>query len=286
MATAKGQVSLHGRFRPGSVVRLVRVRDERVLRAEGGEEVDRKKVDDAGRVQFTSGVTVGARYFVVGKIDGRHVEVRARGNESGAPNTVLTDAGVVPDRVRLSDGSWADEAPEREDPPGREVGPSPAQRQVPEGVVQRSQTPRGSAHPVEVGERAPYPGQEDVPKGTVQMSQTETGRATPIVDAPARQEDVGDGVLQRSSTATGEAAVIPPGDALQAQLVRESAAAKAARGEPGQAARSPLEQPAAKGKAAEKRARPRQATSGGSTAAAKKSNTRRPAAGKSNRKKG
>lgn len=238
MAT-RAQVTLRGRFSPGSQVRLVRVDDERALRAEGGEDVGSKKVDADGVVKFTSGVEVGARYFIVGQVDGSPLEVRARGRAAGDEAEVLEQAPVAPDRTRLADGSWADEAPAQEKTPSREVGPGPSQQQAGD-VVQRSATPRGSAHPVDTDEQVPYRRQEDVPKGTVQMSDTPTGRATEIVQGPQSQEDVPAGTWQRSDTPVGVATPIPAGDAIEVQRVKESSAAKESRGEPVRAAAEPL----------------------------------------------
>lgn len=238
---SRAQVVLRGRFKPGSQVRLVKVRDERALRAEGGQEVGTATVDDGGAVKFTSGVEVGARYFVVGQIDGRPEEVRARGRRSSDAAEVLEQAPVGPDRLRLSDGSFLDEVPERRPVPSIDVGPGPGQDQVPEGTVQRSDTPRGSAHPVDVELQEPVRRQEDVPDDVVQMSDTPTGAATEIVSAPSRQEDVPKGLLQRSDTPAGVATPFPKGDAIAAQQQQESPLAKESRGEPTKAAAVPLD---------------------------------------------
>lgn len=258
---ASARVALNGRFRPGTQVRLVKVRDERALRSEGGETVGTAKVDSDGLVKFTSGVEVGARYFIVGQVDGQPLEVRARGRAADDPAEVLEQAPVSTDRVRLSDGSWLDETPERVKAPSMEVGPAPSQQQVPAGTVQRSDTPRGTAHPLDPAEPAPYPRQEDVPDGTVQMSDTETGRAAPIIESVQRQEDVPSGVVQRSDTPTGVATPIPVGNAVAAQQDRESSLAKAARGEPVRAAAEPLKVPTG-GKARRSSAAPVNVTPG------------------------
>lgn len=109
MATTKGQVTLRGRFRAGSLVRLVRVAGEHVLRPEGGDEIAEATVDAAGCVQFTKGVEAGARYFVVGQLDGTPLEVRCRGNVPEEENSVLAQAPVQPERQKLSGGKFADE---------------------------------------------------------------------------------------------------------------------------------------------------------------------------------
>jgi hypothetical protein len=195
---ASAQVVLRGRFKPGSFVRLVRVAHEGVLRSEGGEEVATATVDEDGEVKFGRGVDEGARYLVSGLIDGFPVEVRARGRAKDDPDITLEQPPVKADRVRLSDGSWADEPPERERTPSAFIAPGPAQHQVPKGTVQRSDTARGSAHPNDPREVLPYPDQRSVKRGTVQMSDTESGLATPVVDTPERQDQVPAGVWQRS----------------------------------------------------------------------------------------
>lgn len=285
MATQKAQVTLRGRFRAGTRVRLVEVKDESVLRAEGGKLLDVKRVDEDGQVRFTKDVKKGGRYFVVGNVDGQPLEVRARGNTAEEESAVLGQAPVQPDRVRLADGSFADETPERQKTPSREVQPAPRQDQVADGVVQRSDTPRGSAHPVDPEETLPYPRQEDVPDGVVQMSDTETGQATPIQSAVSmRQEDVPDNVVQRSSTATGVATPIPKGDAVRAQQEKESADAKAMRGEPVRAAAEPLDVAGAKSAGPEKVAQPRKRTTQRKTQ--RKATSRKSGSGKSTGSRG
>jgi hypothetical protein len=237
---AKGKVRLAGRFPKGTPVNLVRVSDESVLRSEGGEIVTSKEVGDDGVVEFPA--EVGARYFVVGYVNGTPLEVRARGNESDAPAITLTQPPIGPDRVRLSDGSWADEEPQRiaKDDLPLEAAPELSQQMVPRGTRQRSDTVRGTAHPVDTDEPAPYEAQENVDDNVKQMSDTETGAAARIAVGPQRQEDVPAGVWQRSDTPTGVATPIPGGGAVKAQEMKESSLAKEMRGEPGRAAAEPL----------------------------------------------
>jgi hypothetical protein len=179
-----GSVRLAGRFKPGTDVRLVKVRDERVLRAEGGEEVGSKKVDSDGTVEWTSGVEAGARYFACGYVDGTYLEVRLRGREKDEADAVNEQPPIGPDRVKLSDGSWLDEPPEQhQKAPKFDV--AVGQHQVPKDAVQRSDTPRGVAAPVDPDEQAPYGRQEDVGEKVPQMSSTETGRAAEIVKTKA-----------------------------------------------------------------------------------------------------
>jgi hypothetical protein len=249
---SKGQVTLHGRFAPGTVVRLVKVKDESVLRAEGGQEVATGTVDDDGVVKFTSGVEAGGRYLICGHDRGDYREVRVRGNTADEESAVLTQAPVGNVETRLSGGAKVDrfgrvEAPDREKTPGPEVAPGPGQHQVAEGTVQRSDTPLGIATPVDTDEVLPHPKQEDV-NGPVQRSDTETGQATPIPPAhPERQEDVTKGeLLQRSDTELGVTTPIPAADAVEAKLEQDSSEAKAERGEPVKVAARTTDKPAGK----------------------------------------
>lgn len=104
-AAEKGQVTLRGRFRPGTRVRLVKVSGPAALRAEGGELIEQKRVDADGTVQFTDGVEDGGRYFVVGYVDGFPVEVRIRGNTAGYEDSVSVQAPIQQDLVRHRDGT-------------------------------------------------------------------------------------------------------------------------------------------------------------------------------------
>lgn len=240
-----GQITLRGRFSPGSEVRLVRVDGEHTLRAEGGETVDTKTVDKDGVVSFSKGVEVNARYFIVGQLRGEHLEVRARGRDKDDPSEVLENAPMPPERVKLSDGSYVDEAPEQHEKPDYAEGaPHLAQRHVPKNTPQRSDTPRGSAHPLDPEERAPYPSQEDeeFTKGKVpQMSDTPHGMATPLdLGVAQAQRDVKKGTLQRSDTPLGVATPIPQGGPVETQQMKESSEAKVKRGEPGKAAAAPI----------------------------------------------
>jgi hypothetical protein len=251
---ASGQARLAGRFPPGTEVTLVEVDSAATARAEGGREVDRQTVGDDGVVTFSKGVDVGARYFAVGDVPpGPRREVRIRGNEG--EDAVNGQAPVQPDRVRLSDGSWSDEAPKREKAPAVPPGPRLAQHQVPKGTPQRSDTLRGTAHPVDPSEQEPLRRQEDVPKGTRQMSDTKPrevdgvtvgggGEASEVLVGPQRQEDVPDGVPQRSDTPTGVATPIPVGDSVEAWRLAERSQARESRGDWTRAHAEPL---AAKG---------------------------------------
>lgn len=151
MAGAKaGRVVLNGRFSPGERVRLIKVDGPGVLRPpDGAEAVASGRVDENGQVVFDKGVEVGGRYFVSGYHHGQPLDVRITGRAADDPNVILADAPVQAERVRLTDGSFVDEPPEQhqalEVPEGAVVR---GQHQVPKGVVQRSDTPRGEAVPI------------------------------------------------------------------------------------------------------------------------------------------
>lgn len=241
MASTKGQATLSGRFPAGTRVQLFKVRDEMALRPhERSRPVATETVDDDGVLKF-SGLVVGGRYIAAGRRAGGPIFVRLVARESAEDVAVLAQSPIGPDRVRLASGQWADEVPARQEPPAGHV--VPGQHQVPRGTVQRSDTPLGVATPLGVGEQAPYPRQEDVPKGTVQMSDTERGQAAPIIPTVSRQDQVPDGTVQRSATPEGVAAIIPDKDAVEAQREKDSAEAKASRGEPVRAAAEPLSGP-------------------------------------------
>jgi hypothetical protein len=144
-----GSATLRGRFQPGSEVRLVKVGGPHVLRPGPNDEtVDTQTVDDDGCVSFSKGVTVGDRYFAVGYINGQPAEVRLTGrtsDEDAGSALAGYDPSGLRDRVRLSDGSWLDEAPEQHQKPAVEGATWKGQHQVPKGTLQRSDTPRGTA---------------------------------------------------------------------------------------------------------------------------------------------
>lgn len=236
---------------------LTRVAGEHVLRPGGGEEIEVKTVTEedgaprVGFVRFSKGVEVGARYFIHGLVDGRPLEVRARGRAKDDPNEVFEQPPIAPDRMRLADGSWSDEAPTKESAPDILAAQADI-RHVRKGTVLRSDTPRGEAHPLDPEERAPKRTQDDVDDGAVQMSDTRRrevdgqvvgggGEATELVLGPQRQEDVPKGMVQRSDTPTGVATPIPAGDAVQQALDRESSFAKETRGEPVRASAEPID---------------------------------------------
>jgi hypothetical protein len=204
-----------------------------------------------GYVRFSSGVEVGARYFIRGLTGGSPLEIRVTGRDKDDPSEVFEQAPIMPDRMRLTDGSFVDERPTKESAPNVSVGPADI-RHVSKGTVLRSDTPRGEAHPLE--ERAPKRSQEDVKKGVVQMSDTRPreedgqtvgggGEAAELVIGPQRQEDVPKGAVQRSDTPTGVSTVIPAGDTVQQAQDRESSFAKETRGEPVRAAAEPIDAP-------------------------------------------
>lgn len=146
MANAEGQVTLHGRFRAGALVRLVKVESDLAQRSEGGELIAEAVVDADNRVRFSDGVEVGARYFVVGLIDGAPVEVRARGNDLDAPeDSVLSQPPVQPERQKLADGSFQDELVAVGAPRQAEDPQPPEKKAAPKRASGKSTTAKSAA---------------------------------------------------------------------------------------------------------------------------------------------
>lgn len=106
---SEAQVVVRGRFEPGAVVALVRVPDERAQRPQGGQTVDRKRVDPSGTVKFRKDVELGARYFVTGISYGVPTDVRAVGRPPDESPTAYDP--ITQDRRKNAAGEWVD--PER-----------------------------------------------------------------------------------------------------------------------------------------------------------------------------
>lgn len=103
--TTGAQVTLRGRYSPGSTVQLVKVAGAHVLRTAAGDEVvEEKEVDKDGHVQFSKGVEKDGRYFIRGYHDGFPLEVRVRGRSEADDSEVLAQAPVGYDEVRTRDG--------------------------------------------------------------------------------------------------------------------------------------------------------------------------------------
>jgi hypothetical protein len=156
MATRKGSARLHGRFTPGSEVRAVHVEGAQVVRpGPQHETVETATVGKDGWVEF-KGLEEGERYFAVGYVNGQPVEVRltarAAESEDASHAEMYGDSGLR-QRTRLADGSWLDEAPEQHQDQEPEGATWLAQTQVPKGVLQRSDTPRGAAAVITAEER-------------------------------------------------------------------------------------------------------------------------------------
>lgn len=167
MATT-GAVKLRGRFRPGTRVRLVEVQDERVLRAEGGREVGATTVDKDGVAAF-DGLKLDKRYFIVGHVDGQPVEARVRARENADDAASLVQPPVGTDQTRHAGGQLVGHPVERRDTPAG-AGTWWGQDQVPEGTVQRSDTPLGSAQPIPPVELAQIHGENVKAKSSAAKS--------------------------------------------------------------------------------------------------------------------
>jgi hypothetical protein len=124
-----GKVVIVGRFPAGNVVHLWRVADEGVLRHEGGELVDTKRVDVDGVVTFRSRVAVGGRFIAYGYVDGQPESVRCRGLAADEVAEVLGQAPVGREVVKHADGQVVDGVyrPLRyaSDEPGSDEEPEP-----------------------------------------------------------------------------------------------------------------------------------------------------------------
>jgi hypothetical protein len=98
MAGKKGKaptarVALTGRFTPGERVRLIKVDGPHVMRPpDGAVPVAEGRVDDAGHVEFTEGVELGARYFIAGYHRGQPMNVRVTGRALNDTNGLLESA--------------------------------------------------------------------------------------------------------------------------------------------------------------------------------------------------
>ncbi len=99
--SGKADVVVAGRFEPGGVVSLWRVRDEGVVRHEGGRLVGTERADDAGSVTFRVGVP-GERYIAYSYVNGCPVEVRC------SVESVLGQAPQGPVVVKHADGQVVD----------------------------------------------------------------------------------------------------------------------------------------------------------------------------------
>lgn len=245
MASRKqGEVTVRGRFPKGTRVSVYEVEDESVLRAEG-EPREVVTADEDG-VKFST--EEGQRYIVQGIVGGAPVSLRVRGRGEAADD-VLEQAPVGNDRLRMSDGSWSDEAPKRRSAPAREAAPNLAMEQVGEDQALRAGGDRGEAHPVDPErDQPPYRSQEQFREqgGGPQMSDTELDRATPVEPSVQRQEDVPDGTWQRITGDTGQAYPLPAGSSVRSSEERESSRAKEARGEPVRVAAEPMSPQGAK----------------------------------------
>lgn len=93
-SNGEGQIAVAGKYEPKSVVSLYQVKDEKVLRAEEGDLVDKRLADEDGSVGF-SGLDPSKRYFLTAYIKGQHREDRARAL-TGDESNVYAQAPVRP----------------------------------------------------------------------------------------------------------------------------------------------------------------------------------------------
>jgi hypothetical protein len=132
------QVTLRGRYSPGTRVRLYRVgRPEALRHAEGDELLGVRKVDKDGMVRFTDadGVEVNGRYILYGHVAGHPLSLRLRGREPGDVAEGAENPPVGNAEVKHADGTVVGErgqpmagtprekpaVPEHPDPAGKDV---------------------------------------------------------------------------------------------------------------------------------------------------------------------
>ena len=208
-------VVLRGRFPVGSRVELVRVRDERVLRSQGGDVIAEQEVEERDGVAvvcFEDDVEEGGYYFVRGYARGHFIDVRVRGRSVDEADGAVGQAPQGPVPTTLADGTRldADGVPTHfasGDPIERaEEGLGPRQQDVPGDVLQRSDTPLGQATVIPRREKSPYPDMGEM-RG-VKASVTPEGESVRAQETAA-QADVPDDVLQMSSTPEGVAVPVP-----------------------------------------------------------------------------
>jgi hypothetical protein len=151
-----GRVVVRQVFPPGTPVRLVGVAGG-AIHAAGGRRVASGTVDATGTVDFPA--DLGAFYFVVGRVDGRQVEVRVRARD---------DWDDVPERVsQRRSALGADPAD-----PDASRQPSAPPEPAPDGVWRMfSGGPPVRPQPLR---------QEDVPGHVRQRALGDTGIATPV----------------------------------------------------------------------------------------------------------
>lgn len=180
MASAGGQVTVRGRFKVGSLVRLVKADSGSVLHAGSSESVATTTVvdeDGVAVVRFDEDVEVGGYYFLCGYVDGHPLNLRARGRKPGEDDSQLAQPPLEPEWQTLANGGRRN--PVGDDHP-HERHPAPAQHHVADDVPQASRTELGEAVPVDRAAQPPYGRQEDTPEGMVQRSNTPHGVTAPI----------------------------------------------------------------------------------------------------------
>jgi len=120
MATKKagnssgGGLSLHGRFAPGSEVRLTKASGPEQMRPGPADEVvDTQTVDEDGSLTF-AGTQPGERYFASGQIGGVPVNVRMTGRADDEEGFTSGYGGNPIERGKRGDGTWVDEPSRQE----------------------------------------------------------------------------------------------------------------------------------------------------------------------------
>ncbi len=184
-----GVVVVAGVFQPGSVVSLVEVESESVMRPGEIGAIEQRLVDDNGNVGF-EGLDVGGRYFVTGYVNGYYVALRAVGTDVSSPDSPLMQApvGNSPANIGTQNAPEVVVASEPATSEELEVGVPEALQTILNEPVEVVVVPEGEPEP----EAAPEP-EEPAPEQPVADEPTEPPapevpaepEATPIAPAPA-----------------------------------------------------------------------------------------------------
>ena len=181
-----GSVVLAGLHQPGTVVELFQLPHAGVLRAQGGESVDRKLVSDEGTVTFNN-VLDTAIFIAVGTdVYGNPSEVRT----NGLPDSGPVQTPVLPNlSSSVGTGETAQSAPtpaipEALRPPDPVVAPEPVSAPIPSLPEPVEAGVTAAPAPEVVAQSAEVPASADSPPAV----ETEIPAAAPVAEPPAEQD--------------------------------------------------------------------------------------------------
>lgn len=134
-SNGEGHIAVAGKYEPKSVVSLYQVKDEKVLRAEEGDLVDKRLADENGSVGF-SGLDPSKRYFLTAYIKGQHREDRATAYV-GEQSNIYQQAPIKPN---LTPPVGTNEAVVKDPPPS--LPAEELQTGLPDGVTTKVLDPQ------------------------------------------------------------------------------------------------------------------------------------------------